>query len=155
VHPNRTTREGRHFQVRTPDFVVASVEYASGPVLRLTTNWYVEQGNSPQHGIEFHGDEGSLVTDWLRGDAPVQIAPVGEKFSEVPLVRQPVKGIIWSRALPDLARAIAEGRPHRASGDLAAHLVDVMSAIATSIASGGPVDVTSTFPPPAPMEWAR
>jgi len=62
--------------------------------------------------------------------------------------------VVWSRAVPELARAIAEGRPHRASGEHAAHLVEIMDAVGLSISSGRPVEVTSSFVPPAPMEWA-
>jgi len=61
---------------------------------------------------------------------------------------------VWSRAVPELARAIAEGRPHRASGEHVAHLVEIMDAVGTSISRGRPVDVASSFVPPAPMEWA-
>jgi len=45
---------------------------------------------------------------------------------------------------------MANGRPHRATGAHAAHIVEVLDAISTSIAECRAVDVTSTFPRPAP-----
>jgi hypothetical protein len=54
-----------------------------------------------------------------------------------------------------MAAAIGEGRPHRASAEQAAHVVDILDAAATSMAADGrPVEVTSTFPRPPLMPWA-
>ena len=47
-----------------------------------------------------------------------------------------------------------ENRPHRATGEQAAHIVEVMTAIEEACQSGRAVDVGSTFPLPAPMDWA-
>jgi hypothetical protein len=55
----------------------------------------------------------------------------------------------------ELADAIAAGRPQRATGAQAAHVVEICQAISTSLTQGGPVEVTSGFTPPAPMEWAQ
>jgi predicted dehydrogenase len=73
----------------------------------------------------------------------------------MPPVREPFHGIDWGRAIVELAEAIAEDRPHRASAEQAAHVVDVLEAVARSEADGGAVDVGSSFEPPAPMDWAR
>jgi hypothetical protein len=42
----------------------------------------------------------------------------------------------------------------RVSAHQAAHLVEVFEALTRSVAEERPVDVTSTFRPPAPMDWA-
>ena len=47
--------------------------------------------------------------------------------------------------------AIVAGRPHRATGAHAAHIVEILDAIATSATEGRAVDVTSSFPRPAPL----
>ena len=54
-----------------------------------------------------------------------------------------------------LAKAIEEGRPHRASAEHAAHGIEVLEAVETAAATGGRVAVHSGFPPPEPLEWAR
>jgi hypothetical protein len=55
-----------------------------------------------------------------------------------------------------MAAAIAEDRPHRATGEQAAHVVDILEAAAGSMADGGrPIKVISSFPTPALMPWAR
>ena len=48
-------------------------------------------------------------------------------------------------------RALREGGPHRASGEMAAHVVDVMEAALASSAEGRHVAVASTFARPAPL----
>ncbi len=154
LYPDRVTKEGRPFHIDTPDWIVAAVELADGTVVRLTTNFYVR--STRQRGLEFHGDAGSL---WLgcfqEFSAPVEFARFGEPFAAVPYVREPFKGIEWGRALVELHDAIREGRPQRATGAQAAHVVEILCAIAASAERGEPVEVTSSFVPPAPMDWAQ
>ena len=37
----------------------------------------------------------------------------------------------------------------------AAHVVEALEAVQTSLRDGGGVDVRSTFAPPEPLDWAR
>ena len=53
--------------------------------------------------------------------------------------------------LADMAEAIRTGRAHRANGDLAYHVLDIMLAVEKSIASGETVTVTSAPPEVAPL----
>jgi hypothetical protein len=53
-----------------------------------------------------------------------------------------------------MAEAITEGRPHRATGEQAAHIVEIICAAEESMRRNEPVSISSTFSPPAPMEWA-
>jgi len=105
----------------------------------------------------FHGDTGSVwVETFMRLDCGVAAGTLGEDaYESVPLVRPASADMDWARALSDLADAIAEDRPHRATGEQAAHLVDVLDAAKASMsADGRAVEVTSSFPAPAPMPWA-
>ncbi|HEV7217144.1 MAG TPA: Gfo/Idh/MocA family oxidoreductase [Chloroflexota bacterium] len=154
LHADRVGKTGVPFHIATPDFVVAALELAGGPVVRLTTDFYVSQ-QSKQKGIEFHGDDGSLYLEsWQSFNAAVEFAPFGKPYSAVPLLQEPYKGTEWGRAVVELLHAIAEQRPQRASGAQAAHVVEILNAIDGSLKRGGPVDITSSFKPPQPMEWA-
>jgi predicted dehydrogenase len=147
VYPDRTTLSGEQFTPAAPDFGVAVVELESGTVVRLTANFYVSR-LTKQGGIELHGDTGSIfLSDWQEFDARVELAPYGEAYQVVP-VENPFKGIDWGRALGDLSDAIGSGRPHRASGAHAAHIVEILDAISTSVSEGRPVEVTSSFAAP-------
>ncbi|MBV9451838.1 MAG: Gfo/Idh/MocA family oxidoreductase [Streptosporangiaceae bacterium] len=145
----RVTAEGDRFQVTNPDFVVALIEFGNGVVARLTTDFYVGHATK-QKGIEFHGDLGSL---WLGNpqhfNAAVQFAPYGGEFEPVPYIRDPYPGTEWSRGLVELADAIIDERPHRVTGEHAAHIVEILNAID----KGGDVQIRSGFAPPEPLLW--
>lgn len=53
--------------------------------------------------------------------------------------------------LADMGAAIASGRKHRCSGELAFHVIDVMCSICDSAASGNTVQLGSTCERPAPL----
>ena len=153
VEPHRTHPKGWTFDLEAPDFVVAALELEGGVVARVTANFYVPA--SKQRGLELHGDRGSLyMPTWAEFDSRLELQPRGGEYEIVQPVREPYHGIDWSRALVDLADAIEERRPHRASGEQAAHIVEVLEAATESMEHGGSVDVRSTFPQPEPMPWA-
>lgn len=153
LEPDRVTLDGIPFHLSAPDFSVALLELESGVVVRLTATFWVRSGK--QRGIEFHGDTASLhLASWAEFDSRLESSEDGEEYSTVPLVREPYRGIHWSRALTDLVEALDESRPHRAGAEHAAHVVETLSAIDESRRQGGPVDVNSGFDPPAPMDWA-
>ena len=155
LYPDRVTKEGVPFHIDTPDWVVAAVELADGMVVRLTTNFYVGQ-HSKQKGIEFHGDLGSLYLDsWQNFNAAVEFAEFRQNYEPVPYVKEPYPGTEWGRAVVELSDAIVEDRPQRATGAQAAHVVEILEAISTSIKEGRPVEIASSFTPPRPMEWAE
>jgi predicted dehydrogenase len=154
LQPERTRKDGVPFQLEAPDFVVAAVELDGGVVARLTATFWVGPGK--QRGLEFHGDEGSLyMATWAEFDSRLESSRNGEEYRPVELVREPYRGIDWSRALVDLADAVAEDRPHRASAEHAGHVVEILNAIDASASGGAPVEIRSDFRRPEPMEWAR
>ncbi len=55
----------------------------------------------------------------------------------------------------ELARAIRAGRPERASGEQAFHILDIMVSTIEAAESGQPVVVESTvtLAPPLPEDW--
>ena len=155
LHPDRVTKEGISFHIDTPDWMVGVVELENGTVVRLTTNFYVGQ-HSKQKGIELHGDLGSLYLDsWQNFHAAVEFAKFREPYEPVPYVKEPFQGTEWGRAVVELAEAIEQDRPQRATGAQAAHVVEILNAITQSAQQGGPVEITSSFTPPTPMEWAE
>jgi predicted dehydrogenase len=151
---DRQTRDGTAFQVTSPDFVVALIEFENGAIGRLTSNFYVNpsrQGAS----MEFHGDAGSFyLASSYQFNAQVEFAPFGGSFAPVPLVRQGFDGVEFARGLQDFSEAMIEGRPHRCDARLAHHIIEVIEAILTSARTEAPVQIHSAFTPPAPMRWA-
>jgi predicted dehydrogenase len=155
LQPERTHRDGWSFRLDAPDWVTATVELADDVVARFTASFYVPA--SKQRGLEFHGDLASLyMATWSDFDSRVELQLRTGSYEPVPLLREAAPGIGWARALIDLADAIEEDRPHRSTGEHAAHVVEVLEAARTSAADGGrSVEVRSDFRRPEPVEWAR
>ena len=150
----RQTQDGQRFTVKAPDFSLVLIEFRSGALVRLTANYYVDWMKK-QGGIEFHGDDGSLfLANTMLYNAPVEFAEYGKPYGPVEFVHEPFRGIEWARGIVDLADAIATDRPHRATGRQAAHVIEIMESAYRSMESGSPVDLTSDFDPPSPMDWA-
>jgi predicted dehydrogenase len=155
LKPDRTTVDGAPFRIGTSDLIVAAIEL-DGVVMRLTTSFYVGQPAKLTGGLEFHGDDASLaIANFQEFDAAVEVGRYGESYEPVAPVRPPFRGTAWARGVAEMADAIAEGRPHRASAEHAAHVVEILEAVAASIRDGGrAVEITSTFPTPPLMPWA-
>lgn len=151
LHPDRTTKDGTPFHVAVPDYLVTMIELVDGPLVRLTTSFYVHARNN---GVDLHGDLGSLHVDPHNFDKPVEFAEFRKPYAPVPFVKAPHPGVEWGRAIFDIADAIAESRPHRATGAQAAHVVEICCAAHQSLERNKPVEITSTFDPPKPMDWA-
>ena len=154
LFPDRETTEGRPFRIDTPDFHLAFLEFASGHVARLTANFYAK-GSKQGGSLEFHGDLGRVyLGNFQRFNAPVEFAEFGDEYAPVEYLKEPFDGIEFARAVEELAEAISEDRPQRATGMHAAHVVEVLQGIQTSAEQERPVEITSTFEPPKPMDWA-
>jgi predicted dehydrogenase len=153
--PTRTGRDGTPFVIETPDFLVAVLELEGDVVARVTASFYVGPGY--QRGLELHGDRGMLrLRSWGEFDAALFHSPSdnADDYRPVELVRPGYRGIDWSRPIVDLAAAVREGRWPRASGEQAAHVVEILDAIDRSRVEGGRVAVHSSFTPPEPFDWA-
>ena len=136
--PERTTVDGAPFRIGSPDLIVAAIELEGGAVMRLTSSFYVGVPAKNGEGIEFHGDEASLALgNFEKADAPVELGRYGERYELVDPVRPPFRGTAWARGVAEMADAIAEGRPHRASAEQAAHVVEILEGAAASMADGG------------------
>jgi predicted dehydrogenase len=154
---DRVTVDGSPFGIGSPDLIVAAVELEDGPVVRLTASFYVGRPARQLGTLEFHGDEASLALGSFQDfNATVEIGAFGEDYKPVAYVRPAFPGIAWARGLAEMAGAIAEGRPHRASAEQAAHVVDILEAASASIAADGrPIRITSSFVSPPLMPWAK
>ena len=155
--PDRVAIDGSPFHIGSPDLIIATIELDGGTVLRLTASFYVGRPAWHRGGLEFHGDRGSLALgDFQEFDATVHVGEYGGAYGPVELIRPGHRGTAWARGVAEMAAAIAEGRPHRASAEQAAHVVDILEAASTSMrADGRAVAIESTFAPPPLMPWAE
>jgi predicted dehydrogenase len=116
---------GEIVEVETPTFVAGVIDFKKGPVGALLTTFDV--WSSEHHNIEIYGSEGTiLVPDPNTFGGPVRIRrKSGSEWSEIPVSHgftDNSRGI----GVADMALAIQTGRPHRASGALAIHVLEAM-----------------------------
>ena len=156
LEPDRVTTTGTPFRIGSPDLVIAALELESGTVVRLTTSFYVGKPAKQGAALEFHGDVGAIaIANFQEFDAAVEFGLAGSEYEPVPLVREPYRGTAWARGVVDMANAIGEGRPHRVTGEQAAHVVDILWAAGESMRTGASVAIDSGFARPRLMDWAQ
>jgi len=108
--------------------------------------------------LEIHGTEGSIVLPDpnMFDGASRYVQPLGVlrdgASTNQPWIDVPQEGAVVGRGLGllDMVRAIAEGRPHIATGELGYHVLDVMLSAEESAAGAGFVTVESTLSAPVP-----
>lgn len=135
-------RAGEVVPVTVPTHISAILGFASGPQVTLTTSFDVWK-HAHNH-IEIYGDTGAMIVpDPNRFDGEVQVATGKGDWQALPTAR-PHGDDNWRiLGLADMARAIREERPHRASGDLALHVLEVMEAALVSGTEGRRVEITT------------
>ena len=139
---------GKVVPVEVPTHVVGTLDFASGAVATIMLTFDVWEANLPR--IEVYGTLGSLsVPDPNNFGGPARVWLSGE-WKEVPLTHSYAEN---SRGLGvgDMAAALRSGRPHRASGELAYHVLDVMQSIQEASDSGRYVKIKSKCKKPAPF----
>ena len=156
LSPNRVTKGGTPFKVEAPDFYVIHLEFPGGTFVRLTTNFYVSSKTRQGEGIEFHGDKGSLhLESWFAANGGLHYADFEEEYQVVPSFKTTDTGIDWAVGLQDFTDSIKAAKPSRVTGEQAAHVVEILEATNESVKTGRTIELTSSFIPPAPMDWAK
>ncbi|MEJ7838719.1 MAG: Gfo/Idh/MocA family oxidoreductase [Thermomicrobiales bacterium] len=145
---------GQTITVTTPTFVNAAFEFASGPVASFTATYDVWKSERPK--IEIYGSEGTLsVPDPNTFSGPVRLYRQStQAWEEVPLdagFSDNARGI----GLADLAEARARGTLHRANGDLANHVLEIMQVTQEAGNLGSIQTLKTTCERPARFEPER
>lgn len=143
-------KRGTKIVVETPTHVAGLLEFASGPVGTIITSFDVWKSSLPR--IEIYGSEGTLsVPDPNTFGGPVVLwKPDAKEGETIPLLPIREKNS-RSLGLADMAHALRSGRPHRANGEMAYHVLDLMHTIHDAAREGRHIEMASTCTRPAPM----
>jgi predicted dehydrogenase len=141
---------GTKITVNTPTHMAGVLDFANGAVVTMITSFDVWAHHLPR--IEIYGTEGTLsVPDPNTFGGHVHIRRAGEReWSEVPLTHgytQNSRGI----GVADMVYAIHTGRQHRANGEMAYHVLDIMQSFYDSSRDGRHIELASTCEQPAPL----
>ena len=139
VWPDREDREpGRSAHVE------ATVEFASGPIVRLTASLYAPHRSREFNSLELHGDDGSLYladSGALAAERDtVSVGGAGRSYVAAPHP-QPRRERRYLAGPERLASAVADGRSPTPSARRAAHVVAVCNAVERAAADGTTVPV--------------
>ena len=142
--------KGTRVPVEVATHVTGSLLFASGAVVSMTMSFDVAwHRHAP---IELYGEKGSLIVpDPNYFGGKVELGAASEDWREIPVERAYADGNYRILGLADMAQAIRQGRPHRASGELAFHALEVMEAFQKSSDSGAAVAIASRPNRPAPL----
>jgi predicted dehydrogenase len=146
-----------------PTTVNGILEFVNGANISLSASWDVWKHNRTSP-IEIYGTEGSLlgVDPNFFGNIPRVCKPNGD-WQDVAIAAHPFgianrelrNGTMQADyrivGLVDMAMAIRHSRPHRASGDLALHVLEVLEALEASSRSGQFVSIRSRCERPEPV----
>ena len=143
-------REGERIPVETPTHFASVLDFAAGPIATLVTSFDVWASEVPR--IEVYGSEGTLsVPDPNTFGGPVRLRRAGdEAWQELPMT------LPWDTnsrglGLADLCAGLRSGAPHRASGDLALHVLEIMHAVTKASETGAHVTIQTAPERPAPL----
>lgn len=138
---------GQILPVEVNTHIAGTLEFESGAIATVITSFDVWGNHLPR--IEVHGSEGSLsVPDPNTFGGAVQVYH-GDDGAWRDVQHTHTTNIGRGAGVADMAYAIQSGRPHRVSGDLAYHVVDIMQALEESAAQGKHIDIQSTLDQPA------
>ena len=143
-------RAGESFDVTVPTYVAALIEFESGQSAQSVFSF---DSKLRRTQFEVAGVDGTLVVPdpnmfdgdlvvWTDAAEPTTVAATGSTTTR-------------GTGVVELARAIRAGRPERASGEQAYHVLDIMVSTIEAAESGQPVDIRSTVAvaPPLPEDW--
>ncbi|MFH0919688.1 MAG: Gfo/Idh/MocA family oxidoreductase [Fibrobacterota bacterium] len=140
---------GKKVTVEVPTHVCSLLTFASGPVVTLTTSFDAHSPALPN--LELFGDKANLrLPDPNQFTGPLTQTDnrVEHKINRMPeAFQQNSRGL----GLVDMAVAFKKNRPHRASGDLALHVLETMHAILKAGASGKRIRITAQVERPEPL----
>jgi len=153
---------GTKIAVEVATHVAGVLDFACGAVGVIITSFDVWSSSAPC--IEIYGTEGTLQVpepNYFRGEVRLRRFR-DENWSLIPLMlnepdnpadrdKQQRLNALRGIGVVDMAEAIEQGRPHRASAEMAYHVLDIMHGIHDASASGAYYHVQSACERPEPL----
>ncbi len=149
------TAEPRYVErvpVAVQTHVAGVLEFACGALVSLTVSWDIWAESL--YRLDLYGTEGSLLlpdpnffggatTVSRKGSAFEPVEPEGLAYARPNRATRRGNDVADYRIIGvvDMARAIREGRPHRCSGELALHVLEVLTALERSAMKGAAVTI--------------
>ncbi|MEO7247376.1 MAG: Gfo/Idh/MocA family oxidoreductase [Novosphingobium sp.] len=154
-------RTGQTITTEVDTTSVAILEMVSGQLVTVAMSW--DMGPHARVPLEVFGSLGTLHNpdpNWSDGQVRIitangssELDHAARPFSRKTMITFQGNAVAYWRlcGLADMADAITVGRPHRASGELALHVLEVIEAIRLSSEDGQRIAIASRCDRPAPI----
>ena len=148
---------GTKIPVEIATHVAGTVEFHSGALITIVMSFDIARHD--HRPIELYGSEGAMSVpdpNWFGGQIETATAAMAD-WRAAPTLHAYANGNFRMLGAADMAQAIRTGRPHRASGALAFHVLEVMEAFQRSSDTGTHITIESRPERPAmlPVELAN
>ena len=143
-------RRGEIIQVEVPTYVAGLLDFECGAVGTIITSFDTQASGLPR--IELYGTTGTFnLPDPNTFGGPLQLRTAADKsWKELPL-RFGHAGNSRGIGLADMAVSAMENAAHRANGDMALHVLEIMEAIQIASETGRHVEPTTRCERPEPL----
>ncbi len=154
-------RAGESFETQVDTSVAGLLTFASDALVTFGISWDIgPHGRSP---IEVYGSAGTLHNpdpNWSDGEVRITtkegahpLDHSARPFHKPTMINFFGVDVGYYRlcGLADMADALAQDRPHRASGEMALHVMEVIEAIRRSSQTGDRIDLKTRCERPAPI----
>jgi len=141
--------KGKKIKVKTPTHIGGWLEFSRDVVATVTMSFDVWPHHLPM--LEIYGTEGTLrCPDPNNFNGVVEVwTTKTREWKEVPLTHRADIG--RGVGIADLANSLRKRRPHRLSGDLGLHVVEVMESFLRSSKTGKKLALKSSCRQPTPL----
>ncbi|SMB84384.1 Gfo/Idh/MocA family protein [Deinococcus hopiensis] len=145
------SRRGERISVNTPTHVTAQLTFEGGQAATFISSFDAHASELPR--MELYGTEGTLsLPDPNTFGGPVRLRRRGAEEWETVELKRPFQTNARGIGLADMLSAIAHGTSHRASGDLAFHILDIMHTTLEASAVERTLTLSSSVQRPEALE---
>ena len=145
-------KKGQVMPVHIDTHVTGSLGFANGAVVQIGMSFDVAAHKHVP--LEIYGTEQSLIVpdpNFFGGAVELRKRGRDEQWTDVPVTAPYADGNYRSLGVADMAAGILENRPHRANGDLALHVLEVMEAFEHAAREGRTLEIKTPVTRPAPL----
>ena len=140
--------KGTKVPVEVATHAAATLEFVAGAVISLVLSFDVQRHRHAP--IEIYGTSAAMAVpdpNWFGGQ--IELATASKEWWPVPTEHPYADGNYRIMGVADMAHAIRGKRAHRASGDLAFHVLEVMEAVQRSSDEGRHITIETRPERPA------
>ena len=143
-------RFGEKIEIKTPTHLVCALEYEDGGMANLMISW--EGWASKLPNMEIYGTDGTIrLPHWNNYQSDFDLykkTDDGGDWQNIETHRPYVGGSYRGLGMAEMAAAILTDKPHRASGDRANHVLDIMESLVRSAREDKPIAMTTPYERP-------